>query len=345
MSPPHDLNLKPREFVRVRAASEIFATLDEHGRLDGLPFMPEMLKYCGRVLPVTQRADATCAADGVVREMPNTVHLRNLRCDGAFHNGCQAACLMFWKEAWLERHSNGAAAASRTRELSDSEQEFVDEVLQPATRVVNELEPEEERYRCQATEVPKATRVWRLREFDQYRNAMRNWKDPWKIVRGLVAQAINEVLARLKSRLPERFWIADGERFPFVVGKLEKGTTPKGGHLNLQPGEPVRIKSQREIVATLDKTNRNRGLYFDHEMARYCGKTARVRTRVNRLIEESNGEMVEISSDCIILEGVVCAGDFHMFCTRGIYSYWRELWLERVDSPRDQVATADCSGH
>ena len=47
------LDLKPGELVRVRSASEIFATLDETGALDGLPFMPEMLKYCGRTLPVS----------------------------------------------------------------------------------------------------------------------------------------------------------------------------------------------------------------------------------------------------------------------------------------------------
>ena len=65
--------------------------------------MPEMLEYCGRVLPVVQRADKTCAGQGVVRRMHNTVHLRRSRCDGAAHGGCQAACLLFWKEAWLER--------------------------------------------------------------------------------------------------------------------------------------------------------------------------------------------------------------------------------------------------
>ena len=45
------LGLRPGEVVRVRSASEIFATLDDRGTLDGLPFMPEMLKYCGRTLP------------------------------------------------------------------------------------------------------------------------------------------------------------------------------------------------------------------------------------------------------------------------------------------------------
>ena len=53
----------------------------------------------------------------------------------------------------------------------------------------------------------------------------------------------------------------------------------------------------------------------------------------NRLIEESTGEMIEIGSDCIILEGVVCGGDYHRFCPRAIYPYWREIWLERADGP------------
>ena len=70
------LDLSPGELVRVRSASEIFSTLDASGTLEGLPFMPEMLKYCGRTLPVTQRADTTCAGAGVVRRMRNTVHLQ-----------------------------------------------------------------------------------------------------------------------------------------------------------------------------------------------------------------------------------------------------------------------------
>ena len=90
---PRQLGLKPGERVRVRSASQIFATLGPDGTLDGLPFMPEMLKYCGRTLPVAQRADVTCAGAGVVRRMQDTVHLQRVRCDGSAHDGCQAACL------------------------------------------------------------------------------------------------------------------------------------------------------------------------------------------------------------------------------------------------------------
>ena len=106
----------------------------------------------------------------------------------------------------------------------------------------------------------------------------------------------------------------------------------------------MRVKSRAEIEATLDHANYNRGLSFDGEMVRYCGRTARVRARVNRLIEESTGEMIEINSDCIILEGVVCAADYHRFCPRAIYPYWREIWLERVE-PADLDGDAPaCAG-
>ena len=42
------LHLRVGEIVEVRSEAEILATLDERGELDGLPFMPEMLDFCGR---------------------------------------------------------------------------------------------------------------------------------------------------------------------------------------------------------------------------------------------------------------------------------------------------------
>jgi hypothetical protein len=38
--------------VQVKTAAEILATLDSEGKLDGLPFMPEMLQYCGQTVTV-----------------------------------------------------------------------------------------------------------------------------------------------------------------------------------------------------------------------------------------------------------------------------------------------------
>ena len=338
-SQPRVLDLRPGELVRVRSASEIFATLDDRGTLDGLPFMPEMLKYCGRTLPVTQRADKTCAGDGVVRRMHNTVHLQNVRCDGSAHDGCQAACLTFWKEAWLERLENGSAPAPRR--LTEDEQSYVASTLLPAAKV--EPEAGAPRYRCQATDIPGASEPLRFRQGDQYVRDLRNWS-PRKILRGLVIEVFNLWQSFSKRHLPKPLLIAGGNPYPFVIGRLNKGETPSG-KLDLRPGDLVRIKSKEEIVATLDKTNRNRGLSFDGEMSNYCGRTARVRARVNRLIEESTGEMVDIKSDCIILEGVVCGGDYHRFCPRAIYPYWREIWLEKVDgSAHENGPSAPCAG-
>ena len=100
--------------------------------------------------------------------------------------------------------------------------------------------------------------------------------------------------------------------------------------IGLQPGDVVRIKSKDQIISTLDTTNRNRGMTFDAEMLKYCGCEATVLRRVERIIDEDSGKMLHFKNPCIVLEGVVCSGDFHRVCPRSIYPYWREIWLERV---------------
>ena len=57
---PTPLGLRVGDLVEVRSAEEIRATLDEHGELDDLPFMPEMLAFCGRRLTVHKVAHKLC---------------------------------------------------------------------------------------------------------------------------------------------------------------------------------------------------------------------------------------------------------------------------------------------
>ena len=80
-----------------------------------------------------------------------------------------------------------------------------------------------------------------------------------------------------------------------------------------------------------------RGLSFDQEMVPYCGRTARVKAKVERFIDERTGRMVELTSDAYILDGVVCQSvrsDKRWFCSRDIYPWWREAWLEPLaDDP------------
>jgi hypothetical protein len=110
--------------------------------------------------------------------------------------------------------------------------------------------------------------------------------------------------------------------------------------LNLRPGELVRVKSRAQIVQTLDHRRSNRGMGLCYEMMRCCGREAEVRYRVDRLINERTGVMREIA-DTVTLnsmrgcgslgEECLCYGE-PGDCPRGELMYWREIWLERVNS-------------
>jgi hypothetical protein len=124
-----------------------------------------------------------------------------------------------------------------------------------------------------------------------------------------------------------------------------RGSATKGESfpaLGLQPGERVRVKSREEIARTLNAEGRNKGLWFDQEMFPFCGQEFRVRQRVRLFINDHDGKMVELKNEAITLEGVVCSGERSLrrwFCSREIYPFWRECWLERVD-PAVQVPEA-----
>src|SRR5438477_12412428 len=98
------LDLVAGELVEVASREEILSTLDQDGKLDSMPFMPEMLQYCGKRFRVFMRADKTC--DNIrqwsLRRANNAVHLTGVRCDGTSHGSCDAGCLLFWNEAWLK---------------------------------------------------------------------------------------------------------------------------------------------------------------------------------------------------------------------------------------------------
>jgi hypothetical protein len=307
--------------VQIKSASEILATLDDEGKLDGLPFMPEMLQYCGQTLTVYKRADRTCDTiffDGQ-RRMHDAVFLTGLRCDGSAHGGCQAGCSFFWKEAWLRR-----SAESGDHEVAEASGN--EAILFDAARHIVDDDPGSERFMCQATEINRAsTRL--------------PWWEPSQYVRELTtgnAKPIELLVAMLKWVFVQvQRKLLGGSTVPFTRGRLTK--TPKAV-LDLRPGELVRIKSRAEIAETLDRRNRNRGLTFDSEMLRYCGGEYRVLRRVERIINEETGEMMDLPGDCIVLDGVTCTAEYHRLCRRSIYPYWRELWLTRAEeSPEDAI--------
>jgi len=191
-------------------------------------------------------------------------------------------------------------------------------------------------YSCQATELTRAAPVgiplWDVR---QYVQDVRTGKAAaGKVVRGIAIGAFNRTQDLTRRTLPERLRFRGGQRYPFIRGTADKGPTER---LDLQPGEWVRVKSIEQITATLNADNINRGLSFDPEMLRYCGRTAQVLRRVDHIIDESSGRMLAMRTPCIVLADVICTAEYHRSCPRGVYPYWREIWLERVPAPPGAV--------
>lgn len=316
--------LRIGEVVEIRSREEILATLDERGELDALPFMPEMLKYAGQRVAVSRLATKACDTitwTGLHR-MQDAVHLDALRCDGSAHGGCQAGCLLYWKTAWIKR-VDVEDAPSVTGPGCTQEQ------LLAATRRVGDDDAEAPAYACQTTELmraaPEVIPFWDPRQYvEDVRSGNSRLRE---VVRAVLVGLFNKYQEVSRRLLPPRLRIHGGGRYPFIDGTAPKTPT---GTLDLEPGERVRVRSREEIFATLDANNRNRGLSFDVEMLKYCGREASVLRRVDQILDEKTGRMLRMKNPCIILEDVTCAGDFHRRCPRGIYSYWREIWLERV---------------
>ena len=313
--------------VVVRSAEEILSTLDSNGTLHGLPFMPEMLDWCGKPFFVERRAEKTCVDIASLspvfphRRFANedVVFLDGPRCGGQDHDRCKRACKIFWKEDWLR--------APDSTETQPPTSEPDRDALLPRLRT----KLDEERYFCQSTQLHAATEAFPGR------------KAPWmlRIVLREIRNGDRGVLEILKLSLL-RAWQVLLRAFhgkQWLHGPHER-TTPTLS-LDLKPGDKVRIKSRADIVATLNHRMRNRGMGVCPEMTRYCSGNAEVLDRVDRLIDERTGTMREIrntvtlqkmrrknpmmpNSDCLCANVL---GD----CPRGELMYWREIWLERAN--------------
>lgn len=99
--------------------------------------------------------------------------------------------------------------------------------------------------------------------------------------------------------------------------------------LNLQSGEWVRVKPEKEILASLDNCDQNKGLAWMPIMNRYCGKKLKVYKRLDKIVLESTGEIRKLKNT-VLLEGGICDGIYG--CDRSCFHFWREAWLERVEN-------------
>jgi hypothetical protein len=340
------------QLVEVRSKEEILRSLDKAGKLEGLPFMPEMFEYCGKRFRVYKIAHKTCDSAIVNnllqyegRKMERTVFLEGLRCSGAAHGGCDASCLIFWKEAWLrefetkEDPSPNYFAPKRKIESRCTE----------ADVWAGTHSPEAKAFACQATELRAATTAlsrWNLRAYlDDLRSG--NVGLGRMVASFVYAGYAALVTAGLKIGRPLRALynfvqgLYGGVPYPTSRGSIPLGGATPVENLNLKPGEWVRVKSHKAILATIDRYNRNRGMCFVADQVPYCGRTFRVLKRIDQIIDERSGRMTKMKTPAIVLEGAVCSGrytDFCLFCPRSTYPYWREIWLERVPAPETKTA-------
>ncbi len=104
------LRLEPGDCVRVKPRAQIDATLDEHGRCEGLGYMAGCMdRYCGGTYRVLKRVDVFFdERTQRMLKLKNTVLLDRVYCEPEPNReerfaGCQRMCFLFWKEAWLER--------------------------------------------------------------------------------------------------------------------------------------------------------------------------------------------------------------------------------------------------
>ena len=312
--------LRAGDVVEVRPPAEILATLDGDASTGALPFMPEMLRFVGRRFTVSAEARKLCdtTRDGTGnRLLHDTVYLDDLRCDGSGHDGCQAGCRLLWRASWLRRvpsNEDGAGDEAGRPELEAR--------ARAATRRRREVDGQAvETYRCQATELTAASEPFP--PGDRGRKYLAELR-----VGNVGIGRFLRVLARAVGRKLGHTLFRHKE-----VALWSAGPPEPTGSLGLERGDLVQVRSKREIARALDENGRNRGLAFDWEMLPHCGRTYRVQDRVERFIDENTGSMIELKSDCLILEGVACSGDLsegRWFCPRAIYPYWREAWLRRA---------------
>jgi len=341
---PRSLRLKAGELVEVRSREEILSSLDKSGRLDNLPFMPEMFAFCGRQLRVYKRAHKTC--DTITysgsQRIANAVHLEGIRCNGSAHGGCQSECLIFWKEAWVKRvgvlpERKGIVPALNNSSCTEAQ------VLAQACRADGGATGGLV-YSCQATQLLQAGTPLSWSDFRQYWEDYTSGNVGLKRMAGVMCYATFNVLMNLRhgriQRALNRVYDAVQKTrgrscHPRAAGRVPEGTRTPVAKLDLQPGEMVRVKSFDAIRDTLDIKCQNRGLSWDAELVPYCGGEFRVRARVKQVIDERTGKMLQLKSEPLVLEGAFCQAQYsehRYFCPRGIFSLWSEIWLERVET-------------
>jgi len=299
--------LYPGDLVEVKAPDEILRTLDGDGALANLPFMPEMVEFCGKRFRVSKRALKTCIYGPIVTMLgfntDDILVLDDLRCSGEAHDGCQKACTIFWREAWLRKVDDSSVQTNTDRTSHQRLQSRLKTSTGPKT------------YFCQASELLKVASP--LPNQDRVKVCVRDVRAGNYSVFEMAWNIGTWVIWKIRR---------------MIFGPYAHGTrkTTPDASLNLQPGESVQVRSMGDIRDTLNHNAYNRGLRFFPNMRLLSGSQGRVRNRLDKLIVDGTGEMKDLRNT-VYLEGSMCGCAHVAFggCPRKEFAYWREIWLRR----------------
>jgi hypothetical protein len=300
--------LRPGDIVEVRSPAEILSTLDANGTLGNVPFMPEMIGFCGRRFHVSRRAVKTCIS-GTGPSSMRAFHsgefflLDGLRCSGGDHDGCQKACTILWHGTWLRPVAG--SEPSTTAESADCK--LLRDRLKTSAGSGKHF--------CQASELLTATA--HLSQWERLTTCLTDVRAGNSTGLEMVRMIGIWLFWKIRSAVFGRFPRGPFRRTPVAA-------------LDLRAGEIVEVNSIEHIVNSLDAGGRNRGLSFTPDMISLCGTRQRVKQRIDKLIVDGTGEMRRLQNT-VYLEGSYCGCSHVAFggCPRGEFAYWREAWLHR----------------
>jgi hypothetical protein len=173
------------------------------------------------------------------------------------------------------------------------------------------------------TEIQRASSQLRLRGLGHY------WLDLWvgnvRLLPLLVVISVR-LFNGIQRRLGCPIWPA--------LNPTNGESSPQQ-NLRLQPGQMVRVKSKNAIEMTLNRNSRNRGLGFGEDMHFYCGGSYRVAASIDRIVHEGTGELLQLKTPSILLEGVTGIGGSILNPQNEFY-FWREIWLEPAPTPAEK---------
>lgn len=343
------MTLRVGDTVQVRTPSEILATLDERGRLEELPFMPQMIAHCGQRFRVSRRAHKLCdTVNGTgARRLTGAVFLGEVQCDGQAFGGCEMECSIVWKEAWLQRVDE-CAEPGVVDPSNPAPQRGRDELTRLAIRGTRRADaqhdPGSPTYACQATQIPFATTRLSMWDPRQYVDDLTSGNARLSQIVSVLAFFVYDTIATsglgvgafMRWAYERVQALRGGAPYPARPGKLPRKSPTPTIDLGIRAGDLVQVKTQAEILETVTEDLVNRGMMFHPEMVSSCAGTFSVAKRVSRLMNEKTGKVVELKNPCLVLDGVPCRGHYSkpLLCPRGMSPYWREIWVERIEAGR-----------